>query len=315
MSCHGTTRTSGSSPRGRQLLRRRRTYVRMLGPLGMGKDRQSLEQRQRTCEASSWACQLAGSARLSRTGREATGGSSRRSERISSGHRCAPPAGFEPEHAAPEAVCAEVAAPPLTCLVGSWSGGYASGVPAQSTRVKPLSLAALGLAVAVALALGGCSSGGGGPAADGPLSGGPYGSAIGQGDVCAPARVGQPWTFGIDEFTNQGHDTVTLDRVTLVHPQHEHLISSWLMPGAALIGIVPWPPRVARKPSTWKDRQPLQGFRLAPGKPAVIVLDVAPTAARRASSQGVTIYYHDPAGSYVTSSHFGLQFLVGKSSC
>jgi hypothetical protein len=189
--------------------------------------------------------------------------------------------------------------------------GYTLGMPTRSARGKLLRLAAL----ALASVLSGCSGGGGSPATDGPLSGGPYGSAIGQGDVCAPARVGQPWTFGIDEFTNHSHDTLTLDRVALLHPRHEHLISSWAMPGAALIGVVPWPPHVAHMPSTWKDRRPLPGFRLAPGKPAVIVLDVAPTAPGRASSQGVTIYYHDPAGSYVTSSHFGLQFLVGKPSC
>jgi hypothetical protein len=47
----------------------------------------------------------------------------------------------------------------------------------------------------------------------------------------------QPWTFGVYEVTNRGHDTVTLDRVTLLHSRHEHLISSWAMPGAALIGV------------------------------------------------------------------------------
>jgi hypothetical protein len=112
----------------------------------------------------------------------------------------------------------------------------------------------------------------------------------------ASSQAVQPWTFGVDEFTNRGHDTVTLDRVTLLHPRHEHLISSWAMPGAALIGVVPGPPHVAYMPSTWEGRRPAHGFRLGPGKPVVIVVDVAPTAAGLATSQGMTICHDGPAG-------------------
>lgn len=177
-------------------------------------------------------------------------------------------------------------------------------------RVNPLSLAVVALATALACCLGGC---GGGLATDGPLGGGAFGSISG-GNDCAPAHVGQPETFGDERFTNHGHATVVLDRVILLHPRHERLIGSYAVPGIYLTGQVPWPPSWG-VPPTWKDRQPVHGFRLAPGRSFNMALGVTATTTGMASSQGMVIYYHDPAGSYVLRNGFGMLIAVGKARC
>jgi hypothetical protein len=179
-------------------------------------------------------------------------------------------------------------------------------------RVKPLPLAMVALAAALASALGGCGSGG--PATNGPLSGGAFGSISG-GDDCTPGRLGQPLAFGDELFTNHGNATVVLDRVALLHPHHEHLTGSYAVPGDLLIGVATWPPKYAGLPSTWKDRKPVHGFRLAPGKSFNMVLAVTATAPGRASSRGMVIYYHDSAGTNVTSNHLAMTIAVGKTVC
>src|SRR5580658_2480547 len=181
---------------------------------------------------------------------------------------------------------------------------------APKIRMEPLS--AVAVALTAALALTGCSSSG--PATDGPLGGGAYGSISG-GSVCVPGRVGQPRTFGIERFANHGHTTVVLDSVALLHPRNERLVGSYAVPGKFLIGIEDWPPKYAGIPSTWKDRQAVHGFRLAPGKTFNMVLGVEAVATSRANSQGMVIYYHDSEGRYVTSNDLAMITAVDKPQC
>jgi hypothetical protein len=46
-----------------------------------------------------------------------------------------------------------------------------------------------------------------------------------------------------------------------------------------------------------------------------MVLGVTPTAAGHATSRGMAIYYHDPAGSYVVSNDLTMTIAVGKAGC
>jgi hypothetical protein len=190
--------------------------------------------------------------------------------------------------------------------------GYPSGVQAPRRRVIPAALAAVALAAALASA--GCGSSG--PATDGPLRGGPFGGPSGGADG-ADARVGQPVTFGDERFTNHGHTTVVLDRVALRHPRHVRLIGSYAVPGVGLAGVGRgWPPRYSGLPPTWKYRQPVHGFRLAPGKSFNMVLGVVAAAGTPcARSPGMVIYYHDSAGSYVADDHFAMIIAVGRREC
>jgi hypothetical protein len=174
------------------------------------------------------------------------------------------------------------------------------------------------LLVALASALGACTSAGSGPAADGPLSSGvgKDGRIIPHDGECATRFYGRLWAFGIDQFTNYGHATVVLDRVVLLHPRDERLIGSDVIPGTRTpIGAITWPPNWPRVRGAWQTRQPVRGYRVAPGKTFEMVLGVAPTGPRNATSQGMLVYYHDPAGSYVAPNYLGMQIAVGKNGC
>jgi hypothetical protein len=190
--------------------------------------------------------------------------------------------------------------------------GYSPGMRTLKRRVKPLPLAVMALAVALASVLGGCGSGG--PATDGPLSGGAFGSISG-GEDCAPSRLGQPIAFGDERFTNHGSVTVVLDRVALLHPHHEHLAGSYAVPGDLLIGVATWPPRYAGLPSTWKHRQPVHRFRLAAGKSFNMVIGATATTTGQASARGMLVYYHDSAGSYVARNDFAMTIAATKNGC
>jgi hypothetical protein len=178
-------------------------------------------------------------------------------------------------------------------------------MPGRRTRVRPLPLAACVLAAALVIATGGCGGHGGrdGTAGDGPLS-----SGLGihdpspPGSFCAPG--GGPRAFGFDQFTNYGHTTVVLDRVVLLHPHNEHLVGSYVVPGDRILGVVSWPVTNHQTQPAWKDRRFVHGFRLAPGKTFNMVLGVAAIdAGRRATSQGMLVYYHDPSGAYVAKDY------------
>jgi len=178
--------------------------------------------------------------------------------------------------------------------------------------VKLLPLAVVTMTAALASALGGCTSGG--PATDGPLSSGSSADGrIPRGAICVPG--GRPQTFGDQQFTNYGHDTVVLDRVVLLHPRNERLVGSYAVPGAVLIGTVHWPPNYPGIPAAWKDRQPVHGFRLAPGKTFNMVLGVAAISAGRATSQGMLVYYHDSSGTYMARNYFANIIAANTHSC
>jgi hypothetical protein len=161
------------------------------------------------------------------------------------------------------------------------------------------------VAVTVASALVGCGgSGTTGPATNGPLN---SGTSIhsrphpGFG-TCVPG--GRAYGFGTDQFTNYGHTTVVLDRVVLLHPHNERLIGSDAVPGDRIVGTAYWPVRNPVTQSAWKDRKPIDGFRLGPGKTFNMVLGIAViTAHRLGMSQGELVYYHDSWHNYVAKSY------------
>ena len=108
-----------------------------------------------------------------------------------------------------------------------------------------------------------------------------------------------------------------LDRVGLRHPRHVRLVGSYAVPGVGLAGVGRgFPPRYSGLPPTWKHRQPVHGFHLAPGKSFNMVLGVvAATGTPCARSPGMVIYYHDSAGSYVVDDHFAMSIAVGRRQC
>jgi hypothetical protein len=187
-----------------------------------------------------------------------------------------------------------------------------AGMRARPTRLRRVPLAAIMLALASAL--GACSSGHA-VSAVGPLSSGNgIHDPIPRGSNCLPG--GRAQAFGFQQFTNYGHSTVTVDRVVLLHPRNEHLVGSYAVPGNDIVGAVHWPPAGPGLPRTWKDRQPVHGFRLAAGKTFNMVLGVAAIAIhRRATSQGMLVYYHDSSGAYVARNFWANILSANTRTC
>jgi hypothetical protein len=180
-------------------------------------------------------------------------------------------------------------------------------------RMNGLLVLAAVLPVAV---LAGCNSGPPAVSAGGPLAG-----AAAGGNACGPARPGAGFTFGIETFQNAGHSTLVLDSVALRDPRGLRLIGAYADPNSQrswLVGAIggwpPQPPPGFPNPPTWKDRQPVPGFRLGPGQWFNMVIGVEAPRRPGGSTSGLVIRYHDSAGSYVVEDHFGYS-LVTRSSC
>jgi hypothetical protein len=77
-----------------------------------------------------------------------------------------------------------------------------------------------------------------------------------------------------------------------------------------------WPPRFFKgsRPPTWKDRRPVHGFRVTPGRSFNVVLGLAATAAPRGNASMV-IYYHGASRSYVLKDRFEMTIAVGGRGC
>jgi hypothetical protein len=188
--------------------------------------------------------------------------------------------------------------------------GTLQSVRALEMRVRPLTLAVI--AVAAAFTISACSR------TDDPSTHGPLTGAAPGGGNCSPARPGEGFTFGDELFKNTGHSTLVLGSVVLRDPRGLRLIGAYADPGLALVGAVSgWPPQMPpgdSLPENWKDRKPVPGFRLTPGKSFNMVIGVVAPRRPGGSTSGLVIRYHDAAGRYVVEDHFGYR-VVTRRSC
>jgi hypothetical protein len=155
------------------------------------------------------------------------------------------------------------------------------------------------LAAAMVVAISACS----GPARSSRATNGPLTTSSEHGGNCAAGTRLQ--TFADQFFTNSGRTAVVLDRVALVHPENERLIAAYAVPGVLGIGVSNWPPPGGWPPA-WNEHRPVHGYRVAPATEFNMVLEVAGATEGPASSQGMLVYYHDPAGTYVTKNFFAM---------
>jgi hypothetical protein len=201
------------------------------------------------------------------------------------------------------------------CDPGSSRGGGRPTLWGMSVRIR----VAAALAALLVGALAGCHSGSVDPAASGPLASGSGkdGTILRHGGECVTRFYGRNWAFGIAVFTNYGHATVVLDRVVLLHPRNERLIGSDVVPGPhSVIGAIAWPPNWPSVRAAWKTRQPVAGYRVAPGKSFEMVLGVTYAGPGNATSDGMQVFYHDAAGRYVAPNYFGMQIAAGgENAC
>jgi hypothetical protein len=192
----------------------------------------------------------------------------------------------------------------LGVAVTTVMAGYSLGMPAVKIRVA--------LAALLTVVLAGCSSDS--HPYDGPLS-----SAAGlhdpipRGGNCItfpPSTRAQ--AFADQTFTNYGHVTVVLDRIVVLHPHNFRLIAAYAIPGTGLVGILEWPPSYRPR---WSHRKPIRGYRVAPRQSFNMVVGGEPAGPGKATSQGLLLYYHDSAGSYVAPNYFAMDVAPGRNGC
>ena len=95
------------------------------------------------------------------------------------------------------------------------------------------------------------------------------------------------------------------------------------MPGQGIVGVARgWPPTYRGLPLAWKNRKPVHGFRLSPGRGFNMTLGVeatgvprAGTGNSRAGTPGMTIHYRTAAGCFVLRDHFAMRIAVNMSQC
>jgi hypothetical protein len=76
-----------------------------------------------------------------------------------------------------------------------------------------------------------------------------------------------------------------LDRVVLWRPRNIRVLAVYAVPGESMIDTGYWPLRNA-VPAGWKNRQPVHGFRVAPGKKFTMIWALQATCTTRGTSGG-----------------------------
>jgi hypothetical protein len=159
----------------------------------------------------------------------------------------------------------------------------------------------LALAVSVGVVLVACSSGQGtAPVNSGPL--GPPGNLFTE---CLPGSPQHADTEALQDFTNSGNDTVTIDAIQFADPQNLKLTGAYVVPGQGVLGSwLSFPPPVAIASSyvDWAAREQASGARIRPGETADLVLGLRPARSATASTSGAEVLYQDG------STHYELRF-------
>jgi hypothetical protein len=155
------------------------------------------------------------------------------------------------------------------------------------------------------------------PTAASPLEG-PLGPPGDPSTVCLSSRLGHAVTIGLQNFTDGGHDAVTIDRVTLGAAHGLKLAGADAVPGRYTVGVWNDFPPLARqllKGVQWEKRRPPAGTSVQPGGWANVVAGVDPTREAEDSSTGIVLWYHDGSQHYELRTNVRILVVVPPARC
>jgi hypothetical protein len=174
-----------------------------------------------------------------------------------------------------------------------------------------------GLACVLALLLAACAGN------SSPSTSGPFGSTNpNSGMICSPARTGGVAYDGQENFPDTG-GKATIEKVSLAHPRHLHLVAAWVIrtpsPGIG-VGVGPGYPTAANvAPYTpglrWiSRRQPAVGavIRHTKGTQTINLVIVAKTTGKFGTSTAVNLYYKSAGKQYLLHFPYGFSVRVGR---
>jgi len=147
---------------------------------------------------------------------------------------------------------------------------------------------------------------------------GPLGPPGNPSTVCLPSRLGHAVTIGLQNFTNSGHDAVTIDRVTLGTVRGLKLAGAYAVPGRYTVGVwnnFPPPARQLLKGVQWDKRRQPAGTRVQPGRWVNVVAGVDPTRKAEDSSTGIVLWYHDGSQRFELRTNVRILVAVPPARC
>lgn len=175
-------------------------------------------------------------------------------------------------------------------------------------------LPTVALAVTVGSALIACSSG----QSTAPVNSGPLGPPGNPLTECLPGSREHADTEGLQNFTNSGKDTVTIDVIKLAQPLNLELTGAYVIPGQGLVGSwLSFPPPVSQLPRDvdWSAREAAAGARIRPGETADLVLGLRPTSSATGSTSGAEVLYHDGGTHYELLFNLPIVIKVPPAKC
>jgi hypothetical protein len=150
------------------------------------------------------------------------------------------------------------------------------------------------------------------------LGNGPLGPPGNPDIACLPASPGQTDTEGLQNPTNNSHDTLVIDHVALASPQNITLVGAYIVPGTGIVGAwrgFPPPAGQLAKDVSLARWRPAIGARVLPGETIDVVVGLAPTSHATASTAGVEVFYHDGSTDYEWVCRLRVIIKVAPATC
>jgi len=136
--------------------------------------------------------------------------------------------------------------------------------------------------------------------------------------VCFPGQAHGKYAYGVEDFTNQAHQTVTFNRVGLRDPVHLKVLGAYLAARdrSPQIGADEgWPPRLPPGLTDWARHRPVAGYQLRPGATTEVILGFQLTAPAGGRSPGMLIWYQTAGGSYLLRDDLAIQVAPVGREC
>jgi hypothetical protein len=156
------------------------------------------------------------------------------------------------------------------------------------------------------------------PSASAVSLGGPLGPPGNLSTVCLPSRLGHAVTIGIQDFTNSGHDSVIVDRVTFGTPHSLRLAGAYAVPGRYTVGVwrtFPPPAGQLLKGVQWARRRQAAGTRVSSGGWVNVAAGIDPTRKAKDTTTGIVVWYHDGSKRYELRTNVRVIVSVPPARC
>jgi hypothetical protein len=160
-----------------------------------------------------------------------------------------------------------------------------------------------------------CSSG---PPGIAPVNSGPLGTPGNEMTECLPGSPQHADTEALQDFTNSGKDTATIDAIQFADPRNLKLTGAYVVPGQGVLGSwlsFPPPADMASSYVDWAARQQATGARIKPGETADLVLGLRPARNATASTSGAEVLYQDGGTLYELRFNLAVIITVPPESC